>query len=273
VPIADEAVEESGVRHLPVPTVRAEAPRYAGDSLYFVSGRGTANGIWRYREGAVTEVWSTSTGTIPFPPAVSPDGSRIGFAVHRQGHSRLYAVAADGTGIRALAPEIEVRGGSAWTPDGKSLAVGGSDVRGSGLFKVPLDGSEVSRIAEGAASTPVYAPDGRGLLFHQPLAGIQYALKWLSLDGRPFSMPELWISGTREAYHFLPDGKGLVLLLGDLRQYDFWLLNLQTGAMRRLTRLNQGFTVRGFDVSSDGKEIVFERTRENADVVVIDLPI
>jgi len=30
--------------------------------------------------------------------------------------------------------------------------------------------------------------------------------------------------------------------------------------------------IRGFDITPDGKQIVFDRVRENSDIVLIDLP-
>jgi len=73
------------------------------------------------------------------------------------------------------------------------------------------------------------------------------------------------------AYRFLPDGKSLVLLDGDLRKPMFWLVNLETGARRQLTDLRAGRSTRSFDVTPDGKSILFDRVQENADIVLIEL--
>jgi hypothetical protein len=50
------------------------------------------------------------------------------------------------------------------------------------------------------------------------------------------------------------------------------MLDLMTGDRRQLTDLQPGFSIRGFDVSPDGSRIVFDRVRENSDVVLIQLP-
>jgi Tol biopolymer transport system component len=59
---------------------------------------------------------------------------------------------------------------------------------------------------------------------------------------------------------------------------DFWLLDLATKKSRQLTSLSEqgrfgrfDFTP-GFDITPDGKHIVFDRSRENSDIVLIDLP-
>jgi hypothetical protein len=71
-------------------------------------------------------------------------------------------------------------------------------------------------------------------------------------------------------YRFLPDGTGLVYL-PLVRSLDFWLLDLATGNQRQLTRLSSQGRLQTFDITRDGKQIVFDRSRENSDIVLIDL--
>jgi hypothetical protein len=59
---------------------------------------------------------------------------------------------------------------------------------------------------------------------------------------------------------------------GPLPPQDFWLLDLTTKQSRQLTRLNSPAAMRTFDITVDGKQIVFDRLRENSDIVLIDLP-
>jgi hypothetical protein len=52
---------------------------------------------------------------------------------------------------------------------------------------------------------------------------------------------------------------------------NFWSLDLETGRTRQLTRLSKTATMQSFDVAPDGKRIVFDRLRENSDIVLIQL--
>ncbi len=70
-------------------------------------------------------------------------------------------------------------------------------------------------------------------------------------------------------YRFLPDGSGLVYLPG-IHAADFWLFDLVTRQSRPLTRLDARGGLRTFDVTPDGQHIVFDRSRENSDIVLID---
>jgi len=88
-------------------------------------------------------------------------------------------------------------------------------------------------------------------------------------DKTPVPVPNISYRGEFEGYRFLPNGK-LVILQGDFRAQDFWELDLRTGEKRRLTQLKPGYAVRSFDISPDGREILFDRVQENSDIVLID---
>ena len=74
-------------------------------------------------------------------------------------------------------------------------------------------------------------------------------------------------------YRFLP-GRRILIFLKDtsFRTRDFYWMNLETGDERQLTDLKPGTLIQSFDVSLDGQQIIFDRQKENADVVLIDLP-
>jgi Tol biopolymer transport system component len=97
--------------------------------------------------------------------AVSPDGRRVCFPVRRQGRSTLYCASADGSGARALAESLDVRGAGSWSPDGKWIAIGAMEGAGVRLFKIPADGGAPVRLANTVSSNPVWSPDGTFILY------------------------------------------------------------------------------------------------------------
>jgi Tol biopolymer transport system component len=74
----------------------------------------------------------------------------------------------------------------------------------------------------------------------------------------------------RQHFRFLPDGKSLLYVPSGTE--DFWLLDLQSKKTRLIARLTVRGEKRAFDISPDGKQIVFDRVSETSDIVLIDLP-
>ena len=58
---------------------------------------------------------------------------------------------------------------------------------------------------------------------------------------------------------------------GPFPAQDFWLLDLVTNKSRPLSHFNNSAATPSFDVTADGKQIVFDRVRDNSDIVLIDL--
>ena len=49
------------------------------------------------------------------------------------------------------------------------------------------------------------------------------------------------------------------------------MLDLDTRKIRQIARLDNPATLRNFEITPDGKQLVFDRVRENSDIQVIDL--
>ena len=64
---------------------------------------------------------------------------------------------------------------------------------------------------------------------------------------------------------------GRLVVLGKGTNYEFWTLDLTTGQQRQLSTFRSTDVIESFDISPDGKTIVFDRVRQNADIYTIDL--
>jgi Tol biopolymer transport system component len=272
VPILDRIAETGDVKPYPVPTTRAQAPRFGNDSLFYLSSSGAGEGLWRMLGGNAVEVWRGSDDPLMEVPAVSPRDDRLA-VVSNPGSPRLILVSADGADRKPLADTIVVRGAPSWSPDGNSIVTGGRDADGPGLFKIPVDGGKPVRLVTGPATDPQWSPTGRFIVYmgqqdaNAPLLAVRE-------DGSAMEFPAITVpTGGRGRARFLPNGKGLVYVTGStLADRNFWYLDTTTFLSRQLTKLTNGANTDTFDISPDGTHIVFDRVLGRSDVVLIDLP-
>jgi Tol biopolymer transport system component len=137
---------------------------------------------------------------------------------------------------------------------------------------VPASGGAPVRLVDSVSSNPVWSPDGTFILYSGTPRARSVPMKAVTPDGRAYPFPPLTVDRVGDSYRFLRDGRKVVVKLGGFRHQDFWLVDVGSGAKRRLTALLPGESLQRFDVSPDGSRIVFERVRENSDVVLIEMP-
>ena len=259
-----------------LPTGSGRSPRFGPGYLLYVSSTGTSDSLWKVVDGAAAEVWSAAPGAkIVGGPAISVDGGRLAISVSEPGQSRLYVMNADGTNSCVANDSLALRGAPAWSPDGRSLLVTAADATGTPcVHRVPLDGGAPTAVLSEYSVDPIWArsADGSFFIYSGPDIGTTFEVKAATSDGTPYRFPNLVL--TRGALHrsFLPDRDALIVLKGEIGRKDVWLIDLKTGSERPLTNFGRGIVVRDFDVSPDGRELVFEQVQEHSDIVRIDLP-
>jgi Tol biopolymer transport system component len=272
IPILDHPAQESDALQIELPNVRALGPRYGPDYFLYLSSRGGPEGLWKFKSGEAFELWRGSGNGKISSPAISLDGRQVAFTLRKQGRGTLYVMTAEGTAARTLGESLDVSGVPSWAADGKWIAVIAETADGPRLFKVPANGGSPVQLSEELAWNPIWSPDGRVIVYSGSQVRSRAPLKAVSPEGNPIQFREpIWILPMHERYRFLPDAKGLVIMRGEWRTHQFFLLDLETFRERLLSNLKPGFSMRSFDISPNGKHIVFDRIRDNSDIVVIDL--
>ena len=121
------------------------------------------------------------------------------------------------------------------------------------------------------STDPIWHPSGRFLIYSGADVGTTFPVKAVSADGAPFPLRNLILTRGARRLAFLGED-ALIIMKGNVSHKDFWYLDLKTGRERQLTNLGRGFTIGDFDISPDGREIIFDRIREESDIVLFDLP-
>ncbi|MBV9436828.1 MAG: PD40 domain-containing protein [Acidobacteria bacterium] len=270
--IADSGIETTVPIAVPVTTNGGFSPRFGRDYFLYVAADGTRQGIWKVSGDASTELWNEMNIKIVGAPAISPDGRQIVFSFRQQQRSLLYTMQADGSAARVLTDSLDLAGAPTWSSDGKSILSAANDRGTPHLFRVPLDGGTPSVVLREYSTDPACAPDGSLVLYSGPDVGTTFTVKAMSSDATRSKFPPLTLTRGSRHVTFAEGGRKVLVLRGDIEHKDLWSVDLNTGSERQLTHFAADFNVRDFDVSPNGKELIFEREQQRSDVVLLELP-
>jgi Tol biopolymer transport system component len=270
--IADSPAEVPAAARISLTTSTGFSPRLGPNYLLYVSATSTSESIWKLTNGSDMELWSGQGARVLGGPAISSDGKYIAFSVRQHGQTSLYVMQADGTNARIVADSLDLQGAPAWAPDGQSITTAAVDHGVPHLFRVPVDGGPPALFVREYSVDPAWAPDGRFVVYSGPDIGTTFSVKAVTASAAAHPLPTLTLTRGARRLAFLPGGRSLVLLRGEIQHKNLWLIDLETGTERQLTNLTPDFDIRDFDISPDGRDVVLERVQEQSEVVLLDLP-
>jgi Tol biopolymer transport system component len=271
VAIGDGAAGTRDARRVDLTTGSGFAARLGPDYLLYVVRNTAGDSVWKLQGEATTEVWSAPDARVIGAPAVEPEGRRVALSIRQGGQTRLCVMNADGTGLRVLARELALEGSPAWSPDRRSITSAAVEQGVPRLVRVPLDGGAPAPLVPEHSLDPAWSPDGRFVVFSGPDVGTRLSVKAATPDGGAHPLPALTLTRGARRLRFLPGKRALVVMRGEMRHKNLWVIDLETGAERPLTDLPPEFELRDFDLSPDGREAVLEQVQEQSDIVQLDL--
>jgi Tol biopolymer transport system component len=272
LPINGNRADMSGARRIPLRTGSGSFPRIGPDYILYLSAEEASDSIWKLQGDQGTKLFSAPDTRIIGAPAIAPDGRRIAFSTRQGGKTPLFIANADGTETRVVTTALELHGAPTWLPDGKSLMVAVVSGGFPRLVKVPLDGGATSRFVEEYSVDPVWSPQGDVVVFSGSDIGTTFPLNAVTAERNPYPLPKLTLTRGARRVAFMPGRRALVIMRGDIRHKNLWLIDLETGAEHQLTDLAPDFAMRDFDISSDGRELILEQIEEHSDIVMLELP-
>jgi Tol biopolymer transport system component len=258
-------------------------PRFSPDgrrlSLTMPDAKGVSQ-IWIHDRASATTRQLTFEGDN-VRSAWSPDGNRVAFASAR-GKNYVWWAPADGSGPgEAVGDKMELTSSAAvsWTRDGKWIVWDGSIVgqKGAGsddIFATPMSGTDqktqVAVATPAQEQSPEVSPDGKWVAYVSNDVGKNqvYIQPFLVPGGRTL----VSAGGAQEAVW----ASNNELVFVNTESDSVTLARLEFGATVKVTRTalfdhrpyqSGGSSVRGFDVSRDGKSFVFVKpTAQNATI-------
>jgi TolB protein len=170
--------------------------------------------------------------------AISRDGRRIVLSIARGEGFDLYAMRADGSGVRRLTRGGADETGPSFSPDGRRIAFARERRGGSAIHSMRFDGGGLRRISRGPGNDtdPVYSPDGRLIAFSRG-DDSAFGLRSLFLMRADGSQRRRLTRHPARAEDieadFSPSGRALAFARGTGADFDIYTVRTSGGEPRR----------------------------------------
>jgi TolB protein len=180
-------------------------------------------------------------------PYFSPDGKQVLFISNRdQKSGEIYIMDADGKNLKRLTNNEYFEDAAGWSNDGKKIYFSRElrdlkdtsvNAPGNGeIFVMDANGTNENRLTNrpGFDGGPTLSPDGSKIAFYGKAADGNYEIFLMDADGKNI------INITEDALEdyspsWSPDGKWIAYTNGNSKNYDVWMIHLETKIKTRLT--------------------------------------
>ena len=169
-------------------------------------------------------------------PAWSPDGKNIAYVSFENKTSAIFIQNLASGDRQKVSDAPGINGAPAWSPDGSRLALTLSKGGSPDIYVMDVDTRSLRQITNDISidTEPNWSPDGRSLVFTSDRGGKPQLYLVSAGGGQP---QRLTFDGDYNARGvFSPDGRYLAMVHGNGGDYRIALMDLQSHAMRVLTR-------------------------------------
>jgi len=180
-------------------------------------------------------------------PYASPDGTLISFLSDRdQKRGEIYVMDTDGRYLKRLTNNEYFEDGPSWSPDGKRIVftrelrdvtdTSANAATNGEIFVMDAHGTNEIQLTNrpGYDGGPQFSPDGKKIAFYGKTAEGNYEIFVMDADGKNIiNLSEDPMEDYSPSWS--PDGKWIAYTKGDSKNYDVWMIHLETRIKTRLT--------------------------------------
>ncbi len=177
--------------------------------------------------------WDTPTAA-----AYSPDGKRIAFSTTRDENAEVYVARTNGSRAKRLTYHIGIDTAPSWSPSGKRIVFTSDRTGSPHLFTINADGTDLKQLTFVGQwnDSPDWSPTADRVVHVCRIDG-EFELALIHADGRGWR--RLTMGGGCENPRWGPDGRHIVFARMVAGRRGLWILDPDSGSLRRLTRSNR----------------------------------
>ena len=251
-----------------------------GGQILFTSNRSGNLDLWTMdlATGATSQI--TDDEANDWDPAFTPDGESIVWSSDRGGNLEIWTARIDGSQARQLSDDGHDAENPTVTPD-SWVVFWSSNPEKAGIWKVRLDGSEATRIVEGAFIAPDVSPDGRYAVFLQ-LDAFRSLIRVVEIDTGAIVPFEIVVPHNAASTvlwgrsRWLPDGSAIAFAatndqgLSGIFAQDFVPGENTAETRRPLAGFSQEYVSESFGISADGRYLTLSGVRQVSSLMLAE---
>ncbi len=232
--------------------------------ILYGSDAGGRRNIWVMNADGSSARRLTDDQSVNDNPVATPDGRYIVYQSEEGGDSHIWRMNAAGSDRRQLTFGNTADNPSV-TPDSRWIVYAANSVAGARLWKVSIDGGDPQALTTGESHFPWCLPTAVRSRSRTYLGGSSPVTT--SIVGIEGGTPRQSFSLPSECWRWEPDGRALIYV-PKRGGSNFTRLPLDGGRPTGLSTFTSG-TIPAFDLSRDGKRVVFVRSMSARDAVLI----
>lgn len=249
-------------------------PRWSNDGkrvLYQSNETGTWQICVMNADGTSIQRITHDTSNNNYPDW-SPDNRMVAFVSDRTGDEDVYVMNMDGSGLRNLSkhPNRDIH--PYWSPDGRSILFNSNrdDLSSLSVFRTNIDGTGFARIS--GSSDPEtcarFSPDASRIVSLRADQRFNDEVFITEADGsNPINLTK---SDAAEGWPvWTPDGRRVVFSSDPSGNFRLYMVNGDGTDLREISHAPAPWYDARPSVSPDGKQIVFNRQRDESIAIVI----